>query len=112
MKTYAYSTVHARRMTKDSRDDYRWWVYLMNQIWKKYFNLLQKITMDKSIARENGYFIITTDDWDRYLYEVFADGEMHSIEWNSEDANEKLEELWEKYCKINNLDSNQKRKWN
>lgn len=61
--------------------------------------------MDKSTARENWFFIITTDDGDRYLYEVYADGEMYSIEWTSEKANQQLEELWEKYCRENNLDS-------
>lgn len=61
--------------------------------------------MNKSTARENWFFIIPTDDGDRYLREVFANWELDSIETSSEKANEKLEELWEKYCKENNLDS-------
>ena len=61
--------------------------------------------MNKSTARENWFFIITTDDGDRYLYEVYANWEMYSIEWTSEKANQQLEELWEKYCRENNLDS-------
>lgn len=60
--------------------------------------------MDKKTARENGFFIITTDDGDRYLYEVYANGELECIASHSEDANEILEELWEKYCKENHLD--------
>lgn len=59
--------------------------------------------MDKAKAREHGFFIIVTDDGDRYYREVFAKGEMYSIESRSEDANAKLEELWNKYCEENNL---------
>lgn len=60
--------------------------------------------MDKTKAREHWFFIIPTDDGDRYLYEVYANWELDCIEWNSDKANEKLEELREQYCKENNLD--------
>lgn len=53
--------------------------------------------MDKSKARENWFFIIPTDDWDRMLFEVFAKNELVSICSSSEEANKKLEELWNKY---------------
>lgn len=62
--------------------------------------------MNKSKARENWFFIITTDDGDRYLYEVYAKWEMVEICWRSEQANNRLEELRTKYCEENNLDSN------
>lgn len=61
--------------------------------------------MNKSTAREKGFFIIPTDDWDRYLYEVYANGELIQIEWNREKANAELERLWEEYCEKNHLDS-------
>lgn len=60
--------------------------------------------MDKTKAREHWFFIIPTDDGDRYFYEVFAKWELYSIETNSESANTQLEVLWEEYCKENNLD--------
>jgi hypothetical protein len=62
---------------------------------------------DKSTARENWYFIIPTDDGDRMLYEVFAKGQLYAVFWNSKEANDKLEELWEKHKALNNLDDNQ-----
>lgn len=63
--------------------------------------------MNKSKARQNWFFIITTDDGDRYLYEVYARGEMVEICWRSEDANRKLEQLWNDYCEHEDLDPNE-----
>lgn len=42
--------------------------------------------------KEKWYYVIRTDDWDRYLREVFANDEMVFIAWSSEEAYMKL---WE-----------------
>ncbi len=45
--------------------------------------------------KELGYYVIKTDDWDRYLWEVFADHELVYIAWCMEEAYCKLWELVE-----------------
>lgn len=53
--------------------------------------------MNKSTAREKGFFIIATDDGDRYLYEVYANNEMEYIATSRQEAEEKLEELYTQF---------------
>lgn len=64
--------------------------------------------MDKKTMREQGFFIIPTDDWDRYLREVFVKNEMVWIYGNRDQAHEKLEHERYKYqVKEWDLDSNE-----
>lgn len=67
--------------------------------------------MDKKTAREEGYFIIPTDDWDRYLWEVFANNDLVHIATSSEEANKMLEELWDKHTE-EVLSDTYTKKWN
>ena len=52
---------------------------------KEFKTLLERL-------KEKWYYVIRTDDWDRYLREVFANDEMVFIAWSSEEAYMKL---WE-----------------
>lgn len=52
---------------------------------EEFKNLLERL-------KEKWYYVIRTDDWDRYLREVFANDEMVFIAWSSEEAYMKL---WE-----------------
>lgn len=45
--------------------------------------------------REKWYYIIRTDDWDRYYWEVFADNDMVCIASSQEEAYMKLGEFVE-----------------
>lgn len=45
--------------------------------------------------RERWYYIIRTDDWDRYLWEVFANDELVFIASSQEEAYMKLWEFVE-----------------
>lgn len=45
--------------------------------------------------REKGYYIIRTDDWDRYYWEVYANNEMVFIASHEEEAYMKLGEFAE-----------------
>ena len=45
--------------------------------------------------KEKWYYIIRTDDWDRYLREVFADNEMVCITSSQDEAYMKLWEFVE-----------------
>lgn len=45
--------------------------------------------------RERWYYIIRTDDWDRYYWEVFADNDMVFIASSEEEAYMKLWEFVE-----------------
>lgn len=42
--------------------------------------------------REKGYYVIRTDDWDRYYWEVYANNEMVFI---ASSENEAYMKLWE-----------------
>lgn len=46
--------------------------------------------------KKQWFYVIRTDDWDRYLWEVYANNEMVYIAWSSEEAYYKLGELYEK----------------
>lgn len=45
--------------------------------------------------KDKWYYIIRTDDWDRYLWEVFADNEMVCIASSQDEAYMKLWEFVE-----------------
>lgn len=45
--------------------------------------------------REKGYYIIRTDDWDRYYWEVYANNEMVYIASSENEAYMKLGEFAE-----------------
>ena len=49
--------------------------------------------MNREKLRELWYYIIRTDDWDRYYREVYADNEMIFIASSEKEAEEKLEEI-------------------
>lgn len=46
--------------------------------------------------RERWYYVIRTDDWDRYYWEVYANHEMVCLASSSEEAYTKLWELAER----------------
>lgn len=58
---------------------------------------------DLQELKELWYYVIRTDDWDRYLREVYAKNEMVSIENSSEKAYLKLWEIVETNLFNNNL---------
>lgn len=51
--------------------------------------------MNKEQLKELWYYIIRTDDWDRYLREVFANDELIFIASTEEEAEKKFREITE-----------------
>lgn len=53
--------------------------------------------MNEEELKELWFYVIRTDDWDRYLWEVYANNELVSIETSVNLAYYKLLELYEKH---------------
>lgn len=49
--------------------------------------------MNEQQLKDLWYYIIRTDDWDRYYWEVYADDEMIYIASHEEEAKEYLKKL-------------------
>lgn len=56
LKANAYSMVYAKSMMEDMGYGIRWWIHFMNQIWKKYFNLLQTKKMRLTYLWQTWYY--------------------------------------------------------
>lgn len=51
--------------------------------------------MNREQLKELWYYIIRTDDWDRYLWEVYANDELIFIASTEEEAEEKFRKITE-----------------
>lgn len=100
LKANAYSMVYAKSMMEDMEYGIRWWIHFMNQIWKKYFNLLQAKTMKKSELIFDAYDVdwqkecqkgnyLTGNDTEGYRYAV------HSIVDETEPLYHDEESAWQ-----------------